>query len=391
MISIHDKHLCYGCGACIQVCPMHCIRLTRDEQGFCYPEADSGICTGCGECDSVCPALHRTTEPVHPRIVFAGINKSEGSRAQSSSGGLFTLLAEKVIGEGGSVCGAAFDSDWTVRHIFVESEKDLSLIRGSKYIQSDIGDAFSQVQDILSSGRKLLFSGTGCQIAGLKNFLKKDYDNLLSVEVACHGVPSPSVWKNYLQTVSGGSTVTSVLFREKSAGWKNYNIVIEGTGGTIVKEIYKDNVYMKFFLHDLCLRPSCHTCPFKCGKSGSDIILADYWGIGRKHPQMDDDKGTSLIIINTGKGQQAVKALDFRMEETNYEDGIRKNTSLIQPAGESEYSPEFWDLFLSGGVKEAEEVLNHFKTSRIKSIYIAFRHWISLLLKPQPKHGRAGA
>jgi len=373
MIEVSDKSLCCGCSACVQACPVHCITMERDEKGFSYPSVNPDTCIECGKCLRVCPELPELN-PLHPLMVLAGINPSEDVRSTSSSGGVFTLLAEKIIDEGGVVCGAAFDAAWKVRHIFVDNSADLVQLRGSKYVQSDTGEAFVTARRILDSGKMLLFSGTGCQIAALKRFLGSDPENLISVEVACHGVPSSLVWEEYLRNVCGEDSPRSIRFRDKSDGWKNYYVVIEGERGTILKESVRDNAFMQFYLRGLCSRPSCHNCRYKCGRSGSDIILADFWGVSASHPEMDDDKGTSIVIINTVKGMAAVDALPFKSKEISYEEATFKNTSLLRPAAESAYSQEFWGNFFSGGMEASLKVLRHFRPSRLKSYYLSLKH-----------------
>ena len=197
MINIEDKKQCCGCSACVQRCPKQCIVMKEDEEGFLYPVADKDVCIDCNLCEQVCPVL-RQREEREPLDVYAAFNKNEEVRMQSSSGGVFTALAESIIKEGGVVFGARFNEDWEVVHDYVETVEGLSAFRGSKYVQSRIGCTFSQAEQFLKQGRKVLFSGTPCQIAGLKLFLRKEYENLLSVDFICHGVPSPGVWRQYL-------------------------------------------------------------------------------------------------------------------------------------------------------------------------------------------------
>lgn len=197
MIDIKDKKLCCGCNACVQRCPKQCISVQKDEEGFLYPIVDLSICIDCGLCEKVCLVLNQGSER-NPIEVFAAVNKDDSIRMQSSSGGIFTALAEQIIQEKGVVFGARFDEKWEVKHDYTETIEGLKAFRGSKYVQSRIGDTFSKAEFFLKAGRKVMFTGTPCQIAGLRLFLRKEYENLLAVDIICHGVPSPLVWRKYL-------------------------------------------------------------------------------------------------------------------------------------------------------------------------------------------------
>lgn len=321
MIEIVDKKDCCGCSACVQRCPKQCIKLKEDNEGFLYPEVEKSTCIDCGLCEKVCPVLHQG-EPRKPLKVYAAKNLDEEIRRQSSSGGVFTLLAEQIIQEGGVVFGARFDENWEVKHDFTETIEGLAPFRGSKYVQSRIEDNYKKAEEFLKQGRKVLFSGTPCQIAGLKRFLRKEYDNLLTVDFVCHGVPSPGVWRQYLkETVAlmcdknsvstdpisiENAHVESISFRDKCSSWKKYNFTLilstmsRSGAKNIVSlcEVFPQNIFMKGFLADLYLRPSCYACTAKCGKSGSDITIGDLWGAPYIIGKDDDDKGISLALIH---------------------------------------------------------------------------------------------
>lgn len=356
MIQITDKSLCCGCAACVQRCPKQCITLHEDHEGFLYPKVDTDICIDCGLCEKVCPILNEG-DKLAPLKVYAAINKDEKIRLESSSGGIFTLLAEQTIREGGVVFGARFDEEWQVRLDYTETIEGLSAFRGSKYVQARTENCYCLAENFLRQGRKVLFTGTPCQIAGLKKFLRKEYDNLLAVDFVCHGVPSPKVWRRYLQellaskgeknTVSfspnptssvGYAPIAGISFRNKSLGWKKYSFVLrrnltEATADGEVNSVsfsdmHRENLYMRLFLSDVILRPSCYQCHCKEGKSGADITIADFWGIGNISPEMDDDKGTSLIILQTEKGEQVFSTLDIARKEQTYEEASRSNQGL---------------------------------------------------------------
>lgn len=240
MINILDKKDCCGCASCAQVCPKQCISMNEDCEGFLYPKVDSAVCVDCGLCEKVCPVINKGYTIV-PLATYAAKNKDEKIRYKSSSGGVFTLIAEQILADGGVVFGARFNENWEVIHDYAETVEGLEAFRGSKYVQSVIGDNYKYAKQFLLEGRNVLFSGTPCQIAGLKKFLRKEYENLLTVEVVCHGVPSPKVWRDYLQYkraqhVVGKNTVSSsidelpmitgISFRDKISGWKKFGFKI---------------------------------------------------------------------------------------------------------------------------------------------------------------------
>ena len=356
MIQISNKSKCCGCTACVSICPKQCITMREDEEGFLYPMVDSSLCIDCNLCKKICPELH-SKERREPLNVYAAKHKNEQVRLASSSGGIFTLLAERIIDENGVVFGARFNSNWNVIHDYTETKKGLTAFRGSKYVQSYMGNCYQKVKFFLQQGRKVMFTGTPCQIAGLKNYLRKDYDNLFTVDVVCHGVPSPKVWQIYLNEIArkGGKNsvlfhpisekqeIKSINFRSKSTGWKKYSFALILSGATadeekntvLLSSIFTENPYMNAFLSNLSLRPSCYDCPAKSGKSGSDITIADFWGIEEVLPEFDDDKGISLILSYTEKGIYWLKGLNCEYTKVDYQTAQKNNpfisTSVAKP------------------------------------------------------------
>ncbi|MFI3315315.1 MAG: Coenzyme F420 hydrogenase/dehydrogenase, beta subunit C-terminal domain [Rikenellaceae bacterium] len=217
MIELVNKGKCYGCEACVQICPQRCILFNQDSEGFFYPKVDKTKCVECGLCEDVCP-IEKEYENIKPIKIIAFKNQDEQIRVESASGGMFTAIAKSVLDDGGVVFGAKLDSDWSVVHSWCETIEGVALFRGSKYVQSRIGNCFIKVRDFLDSGRKVLFSGTPCQTVALKQFLKRDYDRLILLDIICHGVPSPGVWQSYLtyiKEVNNLISIKSVLFRDK--------------------------------------------------------------------------------------------------------------------------------------------------------------------------------
>lgn len=328
MIEIKEKQDCCGCGACVQKCPVNCISFSADKEGFQYPVADPNICIGCGLCEKVCPEIN--DYPVQQPIqTLAVVNVNKDVLRESSSGGAFTFLAMKVLDDGGVVFGAAFDIDWSVHHIAVTRKDDLQKLRGSKYLQSRIENSYVEAEKFLKSGRKVMFTGTSCQIKGLQLFLRKRYENLLAVECLCHGVPSPLVWQKYLKQTIGNKKIKGVSFRDKRTGWENYSLSIQYDGGEF-SELGCCNIYMKGFLSNLYLRPSCESCPAKNGRSRSDVLLADYWGARILHPEYYDEEGTGLAIPFTSKGMSMLQGLPSHAIEL--EDAKRYNAGFADGA-----------------------------------------------------------
>ena len=351
MIGIIDKKDCCGCSACAQRCPRHCITMQSDKEGFLYPVVDKHQCTDCGLCNRVCPVINRKPAQ-QPIAAYAATNSNQAIREQSSSGGIFTQLAEATINNNGIVFGAAFNKNWEVEHIFVDNVDDLSRLRGSKYVQSRIGNSYAIAEKFLKEGKEVLFSGTPCQIAGLKRFLRKEYDNLKAIDIACHGTPSPWIWKSYLDEICHAnniSNISGIQFRNKTEGWKRYSFVIKYTGCNgqecEFRETMEKNLFMKSFLSDLCLRPSCHRCPARSGKSGSDITLADLWGAQHICPEIDDDKGLSFVIVRRDGNMP-----QCNMRAIPYSEALKYNPSLEHDSRERKRRKKFFRLAKRKGV-----------------------------------------
>lgn len=335
MINITDKPECCGCKACYNICPQECITMMPDEEGFWYPLIDIEECTECGLCDKVCPILCKGTAQNKP-VAYACINKDDNIRQQSSSGGVFSLIAEKVLGNNGIVFGAGFDTDFNVEHSWTDSMDGLNRFRGSKYVQSNIGNTYQKVRRLLKQGSQVLFPGTPCQIAGLKTFLDKDYESLICVDIICHGVPSPKVWQLYKQHMEKlfGAKIARIAFRDKNCGWKLYSVSFSFGNETEYSKPLTEDVFMQGFLKDIYLRPSCHACSFKSLNRLSDITLADFWGIESILPQMDDDQGTSLVLVHSDKGQAIFSSIAERMiyEKVDIDKAIAANPPAIKSA-----------------------------------------------------------
>lgn len=309
MIKISDKSKCVGCYACYSSCPLGCISMKEDGEGFRYPYVDKERCVNCRKCEAVCPVIKRPTLKGEGETCFAAYSRDAEIRYNSSSGGVFSVFAKAVLNCGGVVFGAAFDSEFQVYHIQISSLDELEKVRGSKYVQSRIEDAYIRAKECLVNGRLVYFSGTPCQIEGLNNYLGKRYDNLITQDFICHGVPAPFVWKKYIEDVKEKlqSGIKKVSFRDKTLGWRRYSLKIEGENDAYEMSSFLDNPMMRAYLRDVCLRPSCYVCPSKGVVRSSDITLADFWNVSDYIDHFDDNKGIDLIVCHSKKGRELLK------------------------------------------------------------------------------------
>lgn len=366
MIKLIKKQDCSGCHACANVCPKQCISMKSDNEGFCYPQIDKDKCINCNLCEKVCPIINIPNKVNDKITAYACKNKDNETRNTSSSGGVFSLLCDYVISQNGIVFGAAFDENFNVKHIYAEELKECERFRGSKYVQSKIGDTYTKAKKFLDNGKIVLFSGTPCQISGLDSFLMKKYENLIMVDVACHGVPSPLVYKKYIKSLEekNKSKVSFLSFRDKSTGWSKYSFIVDFKDGKKIKEIGSDNIYMKGFLSDIYLRPSCYDCRFKKPITSADITLADYWGIQNIHQEFDDDKGVSLVLVNTKKGQDILEKISSNMKviKTDIEYAMENNPYIVGSVKYNKNRDKFFKLI------EKEDL----ESSIIKSITNTF-------------------
>jgi len=300
VINIEDKSMCSGCHACYNKCPKNAIKMVEDENGFKFPVVDESLCINCGLCNKACPIINKQNIDNQPKI-YACYNKDENIRAKSSSGGIFTLIATEILNRGGVVFGASFNDDFSLSHQYIESVDQLDKLRTSKYFQSTIGDTYKKVKEFLKEDRYVLYTGTPCQIEGLKSYLGEDYEKLYTQDIVCHGVPSPKVWKKYMdyRAMIDKKTPKKINFRDKKQeGWHLFSLSFQYEDGEYAKN-QKEDIYMRAFLKDVCLRDSCYKCSFRKEHRVSDITLADCWGIRNIKPELDDNKGISLIKVSS--------------------------------------------------------------------------------------------
>ena len=347
MISIKNKKNCTGCYACSNICPQNCISMESDNEGFWYPKVDYDKCIKCGLCIKACPIINKIIVKNNEPNAYACINNDEKIRLESSSGGVFTLIAEQIIDEGGVVFGAGFDDNFELIHSYSEKVEGITKFRGSKYVQSKIGDTYYKAKEFLKQGRKVLFTGTPCQIGGLKSYIGQNFDNLFCVDIVCHGVPSPKVFRRYTdyRESSAGSPTRRIAFRLKNEGWKLYSVSFLFNNDTEYRKVFNKDLYMKAFLKDVCLRPSCYACEFKTLYRQSDVTLADFWGIQNILPEMDDDKGTSLIFANSDKGQSMLENIKDKIsyKKVDIKQAVKYNSAAVRSAGYNSKREQFFD------------------------------------------------
>lgn len=353
---------CCGCSACASVCKVGAITMLFDEEGFLQPNVDSGKCILCKKCEQVCPVInvHHTAQP----HCYIAKSIHEDILESSSSGGVFSELAIPILKAGGCVVGCVMDvPQKKAMHMLVEDAKALSQMRGSKYIQSELGDVFALAKQQLEQGRKLLFSGTPCQIDGFKRYLGHESENLLCVEVACHGVGSTKIFQQFLEELEKdhSAKVTDVRFRDKQSSASSgscFTLTFEGgVNNRFVAGSY-DNAYGKAFMDRLCLRRACDYCPSKAGCSGADITIGDYWGGRQFHPNFEQDKGASVVVVWTSKGGCAFGECGVIAEESRWEWATKFNPSLFQSgASDVKKRHSFFKISRIEGVSHAVEVL----------------------------------
>lgn len=355
MISVFDrKEECCGCTACKHICPTNAIKMVEDKEGFLYPEIDQALCINCGKCRKVCPFQNeiKVSDKLSKPTVYAVKQKDLAVRMESSSGGAYTALSDYAIKNDSSIYGVKYDEDFKVVHSRAKGKKERNEFRGSKYIQSDLNNVFKQIKDELKAGQKVLFTGTGCQAAGLRKFLsdsRTNADNLIINDMVCHGTPSPKLWQDYIDFLQQDSKLKSYAFRFKGKGGHSFNQRAEYEDGKTKINTSKLKVFLTLFSSDLLLRPSCHNCKFANTDRKADVTIADFWGIKKTRPEIDDNKGISLVLVNTVKGEQVFEEIkeDIDFWENKLEDSLQPN--LIGPTKKPLIREVFWEDYYKNG------------------------------------------
>lgn len=356
MIDRISVEQCTLCGSCYNACPVDAISFKTPYLDFLYPAIDNSRCVGCDRCEKSCPILADKQEPEsgYP-IAFAARSRDEEARRKSSSGGVFYELASKILSEGGYICGAVFDEHFHVKHIVSNTQKDLYRMMGSKYAQSDMGMCFRQIKTLLDEGKNVLFTGCPCQVAGLRTFLGRKYPQLFLAELICHGIPSNSMLCAYisLREKQYGTKLKSMEFRNKDKGWHRSSVRMNFENGKKYQKVITADAYMKGFLENTTLKSACYKCPFRSFKSGSDIVLGDFWGAETKHPAMDDNKGVSAIIVNTHTGESLLDLCNFEKRPIDLVEVVQFNQNLIKSSAPNLIRSNFYEYANRRGLPKA--------------------------------------
>lgn len=363
MVHLADKRACTGCSACASSCPNGCITMVRDIEGFVFPNIDNEACLNCGICRKSCPVLSLKNTNSKNTLAYAAYTMDIDLRMESSSGGIFSEISKEILKQNGVIYGAAYNENCQVVHRCVDQCENLDSLRGAKYSQSDLGVCFSEVKKKLEYGQLVLFSGTPCQVAGLQSFLGKYYENLICIDFVCHGIPSPMVWENYVTYRASldaqGALPQHINLRCKKSGWSKYSYSVDFSYENGERYLCKnsEDEFMKMFVNDFILRKSCGCCQEKGYERKSDITLGDFWGIWDVDPEMDDDKGTSLILVHSQKGNSLIEQIShrIRLKAVKLNQASQMNMAMVESVKHK---------------KEREEVLNAISKSGFQPLQI---------------------
>lgn len=359
------SQICSSCAACANVCARQAITMELNDEGFYRPVVNFEKCVQCGACEKACPWANGVLNPngasKTPKTV-AAYSLDESIRMNSSSGGIFSVLAEKVLDDGGVVAGVAQLDKTHFGHVVVDNKADLAKLRGSKYVQADAGMVYREIRSLLREGRKVLFSGTPCQVAALYSVLgQKIFENLFTVDIVCHGTPSVRVFQKYVEELERQeqSEVVENVFRDKTDGWKRYSLLHKLANGSQKLVPHGESKYMRLFLSRICQNSSCADCRYRKLPRIADITLGDYWGITSVHPEMDDDKGTSVVLLNTAHGETLFNSISDKLKtcDSFLDKAIAGNPCIVRS---SIQHPKRAEFFAELDSKSLDELLKKY-------------------------------
>ena len=377
-----ERERCVGCGACSIICPFKAIEMVENKEGFLYPYVDEKKCSTCGQCIRICPE-NVLIERTLPKSILAIKHKEDLQRKKSTSGGAFSALSDYILSKNGVVYGAVFDKEFVVHHVRGESIHIRDDMRGSKYVQSYLDDMFILVKEDLEDGRYVLFSGTPCQVAGVKSFLGKEYDRLFLVDVVCYGAPSPRLFKDYINYIKTkyGSNISRYTFRNKLISWRDGKSCIELTNK---KKVSKEctSIFDYLYWSGNTLRLSCYQCQYAQNERISDVTIGDCWGIEKSFPQFEDKLGVSLVLLNTEKGQAIYEQIKKDVDERRFRDKSWQQPRLSRPTDKPLTRAQFWidyekNGFLYISKKYANYCVSTIIKNRLKGLFrkIMKRNW----------------
>lgn len=378
---------CCGCFSCEQICPKNCITLKPDNEGFFYPVVDESSCIDCGICVKKCPIL-TDVKRQNTKTIYAAKIKDEEALFHSTSGGAFYELAKLILEKKGVVFGCAYDENLVARHIYIDKIEDIRKLQNSKYVQSNLDGIFAKVKHFLDSNTPVLFCGTGCQVAGLKAFLGKAYENLYTADIVCHGVPSPKLFEKYLSFIEKktGEKVTYFNFRSKKGhGWQHYFQYDTKSKSKVTYGMF--DPYYNAFIGSKTIRESCYNCKFANTTRPSDITLGDYWGIENAHPEFYSSKGVSLILVNSDKGTKMWQDISDTLTciESKLEKATPLNSNLLHPP----QRPDCRDNIYKGIDGDFDKFVKtnlKFKVNPLKRVIMLFPSDLKFKIKRLIKH-----
>ncbi len=388
MIEINNPIDCCGCTACASICAHKAIQMNADDEGFLYPEVDKALCVDCGLCNKVCPIIHRKEMTLEPnQISYKALRiKDHDKLMASSSGGAFVAVAEHIIKKGGVVYGAIYDNNCVVMHQSADTLEGIRQFMGSKYSQSDMRGIYASVKDTLRQGREVLFTGTPCQVEGLRLFLRKAYDNLTTLDLVCHAVPSPKLFKEYVDYCSQrlGSKVVAIEMRHKqTCGWSHryaYRFSFENGKHTVDPKQIEN--WGRLFFSKLIDRPSCHECKFTNYHRAGDLTIADFWDDAHRRPDIHSNDGTSLCLVNTPKGQQILNEIDDQIELFDITKKESEQPCLLGPTPVSPRRAEFWSFYQQHGFERS------YKKFFTDSTYVRTKKLVKKIIKAVIFYGK---
>lgn len=380
-----EKNKCCGCGLCANICPVHAIEMKEDELGYVYPYINEKICINCGKCVAQCN-LNDFQSGRLPLASFAAVRTDKERLMQSSSGGAFAAVAEKFLAQGGYVCGASMDDEFNVKHVIINDVKDLELILGSKYVQSDITCVYDQLKALIDN-HKVLFCGTPCQVDAIKRYL--DYsNNLYTIEIICHGVPNIEMFKSYIEYIGKGDA-QKYVFRDKQQGW-SFNARLTMKDGKKKKINHRLSSYFCFFGKGVLYRESCLSCPYACSERKADLTIGDFWGVVRRCPsvasKLDIDKGVSCLLVNNEVGNYMIQDVELALFPVRYEDIKQGNGPLNEPSSygsDREYVLTIWKNNRDWGELEIYWKKHYYKLHYLfwSILPKQIKQWVRILLR----------
>lgn len=369
MIDKLSPNECALCGSCADACPTGAISFQKAYLDFRYPSVDSAKCISCGLCERVCPVLTTGEASAVPQKAYAAKNPDREIRRGSSSGGVFWALAKTMLSQGGYVCGAVFDEEFRVHHLVSNREEDVRRMMGSKYAQSDLTGVYKRVKELLRKGETVLFTGCPCQVAGLHRFLGREYEKLITVDIVCHGTPSNTMLRAYLdhREKQYQSKIEILSFRDKKYGWHRSAVRMKFSNGAEYCMPYVVDPYTKGFLQGIYLKESCYDCRFKNFRCGSDLTMGDFWGAEIVRTDLDDNVGLSAVIAHTAKADALLQQCGLDLWEENLDTIIKYNPNLIRPTRRNPNREAFYDYAQANGYVAAIEKL--FAERPLKAVY----------------------